>query len=270
MPNKLPLVLLTIYFVVRSLILLLDQRAEIKIFDVGQGDAILIKTSQGKLILIDGGPDFEVDWHLQDQLLINSCKIELIILTHPHQDHLRGLNRLLKRCRIKYVLFDNFEYGSREYQEWLENVKNLDVLNFSSGDILKIDELNLVILWPPANGYQNKNINSTSIVILLDSGDFEALLSGDLETDVSGEIDYGLINRYLDGRLELYKAGHHGSVNGFHEALLNKLKPELCVISVGEGNRYGHPHQKVLDALNRLGCRVKRTDQDGNIEVLIN
>lgn len=269
MLNKLSLSLLLGYFIFRTILILANQQPQITVLDVGQGDAILIRTSTGKLILIDGGPDYGVDWLIQDSFIFNSCQLELVVLTHPHFDHLRGLNRLFQRCRVKYVLFDYFNYDSRAYKLWLQETKKAKVLDFTAGDLLRIDEINLLILWPPLNGYENKNTNNASLVLFLDSGKFEALLTGDLEEDAADKVPFDLIESYLDGRLELYKAAHHGSTNGHNPELIKKLKPLLCAISVGEGNRYAHPHMKVLDSLKDLGCPVKRTDEDGNIEVLI-
>lgn len=272
MPDKITALLLAGYFFLRLFSLTGENPAVIKILDVGQGDAILVRSEEGKLILIDGGPDYEVDYHIQRETFFNRCRLDLLVLTHPHLDHLQGLNRLLSRCRIKNVAYNQIAYDSVAYKKWQElvDVPGVNTLAFKQGDLLKIDELTLVFLWPPDSSHPEKKINNTSVVLLLDSGEFEALFLGDLEVERLRRLDQGLISLYLDGRLELYKAGHHGSKNAYREELLEFLIPRICAVSVGEGNKFGHPHQETLDALQEVGCTIKRTDKDGTIEVLIN
>jgi len=241
----------------------------IKVFDVGQGDAVLIKTQQNRLILIDGGPDFEVDRYMDKEFWLNNCHVDLLLLTHPHQDHLKGLNRLLTRCSIGSVVFRPVEYESREYNIWLENLYRVNVICPKVGDIITIDDIKLVVVWPPEEDEFQENINNSSVSVLLDYGNFEALFLGDLEKEASSLLDKNLLSKYVQGRLEVYKVPHHGSIDSFNPALISWLKPKLCVVSVGE-NKYGHPSLEALQFMENQGCAVQRTDEQGTIEVLIN
>jgi competence protein ComEC len=270
LPNKFTTFLLLFYFLWRWLSTAGQSPASVRVLDVGQGDAILIRSSQNKLILIDGGPDFEVDYYLQRENLFNRCEIELLVLTHPHADHLRGLNRLLKRCQVNSVAFNRIDYDSYGYAEWLNDTEEKTQLNYQLGDTIVVDELSFHIIWPPDGRHQEMNVNNSSLVLLLDSGEYEALFLGDLEITRLRFLDRSLLGNFIDGPLELYKAGHHGSKNAYDMSLLQFLKPRLCVISVGEDNKFGHPHMEALEAFEKVGCKVKRTDVDGSIEVLIN
>jgi len=258
-------------FVLIKLILISksSSRLQIKVFDVGQGDAILIKTRQNRLILIDGGPDFEVGRYMDKEFWLNNCHIDLLLLTHPHQDHLKGLNRMLSRCIIERVAFRPVEYGSREYKNWLENLNYTKVLYPKEGDIITIGEVRLVVVWPPENDEFQENINNSSVSVLLDYKNYEALFLGDLEKEASSLLDKNLLSKYIQGRLEVYKVPHHGSIDSFNPELVSWLNPALCVVSVGE-NKFGHPSVEALIYMEEQGCEVKRTDEVGAIELLIN
>lgn len=242
---------------------------QIKVFDVGQGDAVLIKTRQNSLIVIDGGPDFEVDRYIDKEFWLNKCHIDLLLLTHPHQDHLKGLNRLLTRCDVERVVFRPVEYESREYETWLENLKEVKVFYPKKGDILTVDDVRLVVVWPPEDDEFQENINNSSVSVVLDYGNFEALLLGDLEKEASSLLDKNLLSKYIQGKLEVYKVPHHGSIDSFNPILISWLKPKLCAVSVGE-NKFGHPSTESLTYMKEQGCEIKRTDEVGTIELLIN
>lgn len=266
-----PLMLLLAIFMLIKLLFLPGRGGGliIEFYDVGQGDAIFIKTPEGRSIVIDGGPDFEVDRHLDKRSLLNDCRLDMLVLTHPHQDHLKGLSRLVERCRVDYVVHRVVEYESYGYEEWLSRVEGLKLIDAVSGQVLDLGLIKLVIVWPPKDQDFEENINNSSVSILLDHGEFEALFLGDLEKEASMMIDHKLFDEYVDGRLEVYKVPHHGSIDSFNPELIYYLEPELCVVSVGE-NKYGHPSDEVLDFLINEGCEVKRTDIVGTIELFIN
>ncbi|EKE00391.1 MAG: hypothetical protein ACD_22C00031G0005 [uncultured bacterium] len=214
----------------------------IKFLDVGQGDATLIVTKTGKKILIDGGPGNDIDWYFSSSSIIGECHIELMILTHDHADHSDGLERLLKHCKVD-------DYRKRLY----------------AGDMITVDTTNLRVLWPPKDyDFTNtKDINDSSIVILLEDGDFSALLAGDVGGKVLCSLDY---SKYLKGNLDVYKVSHHGSITGYCDKL-PVSKETTSVIFVGKDNKFGLPDEPVLENLTAKQSTIRRTDEEGTIEL---
>ena len=264
-------VILIVFFLIKGYGIFQEQgKFLIKIYDVGQGDAILIRTPEDYLIVIDGGPDYEADRYLDKEFLINGCRIDLIILTHPHKDHIKSLNRLLERCKVGRVVFNPVEYDSRVYRRWLDKIKGVDVLYAVAGDVMSVGSARLVFVWPVEIGKDSNNINNSSVSVLLDYKDFEVLFLGDLEKEASRKIDLELLDKYVDGPLEVYKVPHHGSLDSHNIELLTHLQPKMCAVSVGEVNKFSHPSEEALVEMEDAGCSVIRTDEWGTIEVLIN
>jgi competence protein ComEC len=227
----------------------------IKILDVGQGDAILITTPNDKKILIDGGGNYDVDSYLNNGMPLEPCVLDMVILTHLHDDHSFGLHRVLKRCTVR-VISSNLTGFIDAATKAKPIIKTL-----VRGDNFVIDGVSFYVLWPPVD-YTNKDLNDTSIVIMLDYKDYEVLLSG----DAGGRILCSLDNlETLNKHLDLYKVSHHGSITG----LCNKLLPKVSVISVGE-NKFGHPDDRVIKFLESVDSKVKRTDLEGTIEIKTN
>ncbi|GMR19132.1 MAG: ComEC/Rec2 family competence protein [Patescibacteria group bacterium] len=233
----------------------------VRFYDVGQGDAILIQKGVTQ-ILIDGGPNEEVLTYLGRDLLPWDRKIELLVLTHPHADHLTGLLAVLERYQVERVLYYPSVYDTRGYEKFLEKVKNegAQVLQAVRGGRLRVGEISLQILWPTAN-YRDENVNNESVALLMGYGDFETLLLGDAELGVQFKM------AFINTDVEVIKMAHHGSKNGAYESLLRTASPELAVISVGAKNSYGHPHSSTLNLLRRLGIPFLRTDLSGTVTV---
>lgn len=202
--------------------------------DVGQGDAMVLKIAPHKALLIDTGPEPKLIDECLRQLSIN--EIPLLIITHPHADHAGGLPGALKGRKVGQILQDA-----------------------SRGEILKVGNLRIEFLWPDGashdfedNGGEGSVINNQSIVALITAPDYRLLTTGDAEPDVQKLITVGKVD-YL-------KVAHHGSK--FQDALFNlQANPKIAIISVGKGNKYGHPAERTL----KLFQRVYRTDLDGAI-----
>jgi competence protein ComEC len=137
------------------------------------------------------------------------------------------------------------------------------------GDVLTVDGLKFVVVWPPVSEERSENINNSSLAILLDYKNYEALFLGDLEKEASSLIDKKLLDDYVQGSLEVYKVPHHGSINSFNPDLISYLDPKLCILSVG-ANKYGHPNNEAIEYMLNKECEVRRTDEEGTIELLIN
>jgi len=250
-----------------------DDKVHVYFLDVGQGDATLIK--QGNIdILIDGGPSPQaIDTELGKRLPFWDRSIELVVMTHPHTDHLAGLVEVLSRYQVGEVLYPALatsDVGERDkplFDEWLRLIQNKNIKStlaqayqeLSVGDIV-IDVLN-----PPASPLSGteSDIDNNSVVLQVRAGDISFLVTGDLMWEGELELAY---ERLLPQSTVL-KVAHHGSDTSTTDEFLNVLMPQIAVISVGQ-NDFGHPTQEVLDRLSgRLGVNnIYRTDEDSTIE----
>ncbi len=238
---------------------------EVYFFDVGEGDATLIETPAHSQILIDGGPNKAVVEKLGRTLPFYDRKIELIILTHPDTDHLRGLIEVLKRYDTDLILSSNIKCDTTICQEWEKLIKdkNVPVKTALAGEIINLgDNLTLKVL-SAASASGGDSDNSGSMVTRLDYGKDSFLFTGDAEKDTEEK----LIKSGENIIAEVLKVGHHGSKTSTEESFLEKVAPKIAVISVGKNNRYGHPTAEVLDRLAAFGAEILRTDQSGDIRI---
>lgn len=246
--------------------------------DVGQGDAIFIKTPENRQILVDGGPDDRVLNCLSQALPFYDRSLDLIVLTHPHADHVNGLTSALSTYRVDKVVFYQLDYESADYQEFIDLVgeQGLDVLPVLAGDNLALDQQvsagvwyplskeNLQVLGASVDPYDSQKVNDSSIILQLTCGDFSTLLTGDAPDSVQ-EL---LWRQGTVSQSDILKVAHHGANDGLNEEFLKKAAPQLAVISVGQKNLYGHPHKKTLEELQNANIPLKRTDLDGTIEIV--
>lgn len=245
-----------------------DGMLRVTMLDVGQGDATFIRTPNGNQILVDGGPGRAVLGELSKVMPFYDRSIDMLILSHPHADHLDGLVEVLKRYRVGAVIVPGTRTSSGAYQEWEHLLASLPV-NVVQGKrgmrILADENIALDVLLPVQN-LPDVSEHDGMLVALLRYGETEMLLSGDMEER---------LERYLLtlGKLpdiEVLKVGHHGSQTSSSVALLSLLKPDYALISVGEDNRYGHPHKEVIDRFSLMGIPIFRTDQNGAIIIASN
>lgn len=238
--------------------------------DVGQGDAILLTTKKNQTILIDGGPsDAKVERLLNQYLPWGKKDLDLVILTHPHADHVGGLVSVLQRFRVANIVLNAQNYDSQIFGHFLSLVaeqkkRGARVFSVSRGDRLTLGDLKILILWPPRPDYHDPNPNNESIVALASEANFDLFLPGDQETTAAEKM-------IATGRLtsvEVLKVAHHGSTNGLNGELLRELQPQLAIISAGENNPYGHPHPPTLNLLKDFKIPTRRTDLNGTIGVV--
>lgn len=234
--------------------------AELIFLDVGQGDAILIKTPYGQNVLIDGGPDTRVLKGLGKYLPWSERSLSAVLLTHPHDDHLFGLIRVGERYSVEQV-FTGFRMAtSAPYQAWLDRVVTTTPLVVGQRLIFGPD----CYLEVLSNGQLFNNDNDGSLVTKFVYDNFSVLLPGDL--GLKGEaVLLAMASSTLDS--DILKIGHHGSAESSGEEWLKAVSPDLTVISVGADNRYGHPSLRTLNRLDRLGLVYERTDQQGDIRI---
>ncbi len=258
-----------------------DQDLHLIFCDVGQGDAILI-TKGTTQILVDGGPNQKVLSCLANNLPFWDKTIEMIILTHPDNDHLGGLPDVIERYNVTQLLSHGLINDTAIFWTFRDRVleKNIPVYSPKAEDKIQIGGFSLKILSPQEKmgdelvwkketdaqvlGSYIYSIepNEASIVTLLSYGDFDVLLLGDISSQVEEVIN-------TDEKVEVLKIAHHGSKYSSSEEFLERIAPDLAVISVGK-NSYGHPTEEVLERLRNLGIQVLRTDLEGEIEISSN
>jgi beta-lactamase superfamily II metal-dependent hydrolase len=246
-----------------------SDQLEVDFFDVGQGDAIFIKTPSGQKVLIDGGSDSAVLKRLGENMAWYDNKIDLVILTHAHADHLYGLIEVLKRYRVKQIMASNVDYKSKDYQYFLDIAENkaIPIIWASSNQVLSLGEnCNLETIYPvTADKIMNiKNLNNTSVVNRLDCEGEKIIFNADLEK--IGEEEILASGRNIQA--DVIKISHHGSPNGHDVNFIKKVDSKTAIISVGEGNKFNHPATTTLVDLKNLKINTWRTDLCGTIKII--
>lgn len=238
--------------------------ADIRVFvlDVGQGDSILIKAF-GRNILIDAGPDKNFVADILKSFGVNG--LDIIIVTHPHSDHIGGMVEVVDRFRAEYYLDPGIPHTSKVYTTLLDKVeeKKLKYIR-PNGQTIHIESAELFIFPIPE---KIENINNGSVVSRLSYRDFSMLFLGDAEIE-----EQAFIIKSNGDKLKskLMKVSHHGSSNGTNQKLIDTVSPQVAIISVGKDNQYGHPHRETLELLTKNGIKIYRTDRDGTIAILSN
>ncbi len=245
---------------------------DLKIYflDVGQGDATLIKYS-GQVILIDGGPDNKILQRLGETIFFGQRQIDLVILTHPHDDHFAGLVEVIKRYQVKKIITSGIKVADPAYEALINLIQNksIELVDYPGPNELMIGDLKLRFIYPFTNITQQNfdNLNNASLVTLLSYGDIDCLLTGDAEKLVETR----LIDYYqTDLQAEVLKLGHHGAETSSSEEFLKLVDPQAAIISVGQDNKYNHPALAVIRRLDRLGIKKYQTSELGTVKLKTN
>ncbi len=251
-----------------------DGRLHVFVLDIGQGDAVLVRTPTGGTMLVDGGPDPELTLRrLGETLPFHDRDIDVLLLSHPHQDHVAGLIDALARFRVRLVVHAGIPYANLAYDRLLADARRepgASVAFARAGQVLALDPATSVeIIYPSeadaASPLPDGDINNGSVVAVVRHGRFAALLTGDAEEPV----ERLLVGRGRVPRVDLLKVGHHGSTSSTTGPLLDAARPGVAVISAGVDNEHGHPAPEVIAALQaRPGVAIFRTDLHGTVEVI--
>jgi competence protein ComEC len=226
-------------------------------FDVGQGDTILIQKGDFE-ILIDGGADESVVYKMGKYIMWKDRIIDVVVITHMHDDHYRGIRYLMERYEVGlFLISPNCGELCGEFREY-------NYIEVSQGMSIDYKGIELDVLWPRV-GRLDENINNDSIVLLSEYLGNKFLLMGDAEKEVEEELreDYGVDITDID----ILKAGHHCSRTASNYDFLKIVNPELSVCSCGQENRFGHPHKETLENFKALGIEYYITWEEGDYVV---
>lgn len=230
------------------------KESEVHFIDTGNSDSILIKNS-GKFALIDGGDNDDEDKvvnYLKEQ---GVSELEYVFATHPHADHIGGLDAVIDEIKVNNILVSNGDADTKTYSDFINSIANkgltptVPLLNskFNLGNST-FEVLSVANESEP---------NNNSLVLLYTNGEDKILLMGDAESEIENQISIGDV--------DLIKVGHHGSSSSSNSSFIDKVNPEYAVITVGADNTYGHPHRETMETLKNKSIEVHRTDECGNV-----
>ncbi len=239
-----------------------DGQLKAHFIDVGQGDAILIQTSEQN-VLIDGGDrGTTVVNYLQNQGIES---LDLVIGTHPHADHIGGLINVMESIPVKEVIDPAVVHTTQTFEDYLDLIEQKDI-KFTEGRAGMARDLGsgakMEIIHPTSPS--NDHLNNASIVARITFGDISFMLTGDAEK----EAEQKMLNRDYTLQSTILKVGHHGSRTSTTSSFLSAVNPEVAVIMCGADNQYGHPHDETLVNLDDANVDIYRTDKHGTIVII--
>lgn len=244
--------------------------AKIVFCNVGQGDAIYIRTMAKKDILIDAGRDKRVLECLSKYMPLYDRTIEMAFLSHTDADHYGGYLNVLKRYTVR-TFVKNASMSDSLFQKFESLIKaQTTVISLYQGDIAVLDRARFYIVWPPKDMVEKKRYqltNEISQIMIFDEGKIRVLLTGDIDpASTTHLLSSCQWCHQLYGDVPILKVPHHGAANGLTSQLLQTIHPELSIISVGK-NSYGHPSSSILSLFRTLDSRYLRTDEEGDIVI---
>ncbi len=229
--------------------------------DVGQGDAVLVQGPGGENVLIDGG---ERQPGVLAYLKKNGVKkLDVLVATHPHSDHIGGLSDVLREVPVKEVWIDGQVHTSKTYENFLNAIDRSGAAfnEARRGKEIRAGQLVFKVLHPREPFLES--LNNNSVVLHLDYGQLSFLFTGDAET----EAERSILEYDSNLKSTVLKLGHHGSRTSSSEPFLDAVRPEVAVYQAGLGNSYGHPHRETINKLRRLNIRFYGTDTSGAIVI---
>lgn len=239
-----------------------DGTLEVHYIDVGQGDAALLLTDEGA-VLVDSGTG-ESGEKVAAYVAARTNTIDYMFLSHPHEDHIGGASDVIETVEVKNIIMPDMAADSLTFDRLLDAVENsgASLTRARAGDTYSLDGIEIELLSPSAEDDYGE-ANNMSIVMRADFGNTSFMFVGDAES----EVERALLDRGLVRKCNVLKVGHHGSQTSSTEAFIEALSPEIAVISCGR-NSYGHPHAETLSRLREHGADIFRTDRDGTVVII--
>lgn len=245
-----------------------DGNVTVHMLDVGQGDSIFITGPSGQQIVVDGGPDLAALAGIGRHMSFFDNTIDLLILSHPHQDHLFAFPTIIKRYHVGAMLFTGMDYQQPIYQGMIDLLaeKKVSIIvadpqkDIDLGDGMKLD---VIYPEPLYFGIESDEANNTSVIVKLTYGEDSMLFTGDMELPEENAV----LASGADIRADILKVTHHGSKTSTSTGFLLAVDPELAVISVGAHNEFNHPSTSVIDRLKHFDIPTKMTSIDGEITI---
>ena len=273
--KKVILIILAFYVTVQSVSSLLPSKMEITFLDVGQGDCIIVRTPMKKTIIIDGGGNAQGTFDVGERLLVPYLlkngirKIDLMIVSHVHDDHVGGLYKVIEYLKTEAVIVGEQVEQTENYLKLITKCKERNIMIYTAtkGDSIAVENnVNIKIVHPDNRliTYSRDDLNNNSLVALMEYKDMKCLFTGDIE--VEGERI--LIENYPLLKADILKIPHHGSKYSSSDEFIEKIEPDIAVIQVGRNN-FGHPNQEVLKKLDEKNISVFRNDENGAIIITI-
>lgn len=244
-----------------------DKYLQVSFLDVGQGDAIYVRTPDGYEILIDGGSSNAVLRELSKQKSFFDRDIDVILATHYDTDHIGGLVDVLKQYQVDLIIESgaNSDTPASEAFDVTSNMERADRVKAQAGQVFQIGEQVTLKILSPLGDTSNWEANAASAIVQLAYGDIEFMLTGDAPAEIE---DYLVGTVGADLESEVLKLGHHGSKTSTSELFLDTVQPEWAVVSAGLNNRYGHPHYSVVDRVFDRDIKLLSTITDGTVTFL--
>lgn len=234
---------------------------EVSIVDVGQGDAIFIKTPNGKTILVDTGSKDEKSKILN---FINSKdikSIDMLVGTHPHEDHIGNMATIINDYSVGEVYMPKVAHTTKTFKNTVKAIKEkgLTIKMPNLSEKLKFDDVTIEFVAPNSKSY--KDLNNYSIVMKVTYGKNSFLLTGDAEKESESE----MLSKNYDLKADVLKLGHHGSSTSSTKKFLQAVNPKFSIASCSKDNEYGHPHEEIINSLKKMNIKLFKTYESGTV-----